>query len=86
MNLTDITVVIVTFKSEHKIFSCIDTIPEESKIIIIENSGDLKLKQKIEAYRSNIDCFLMSQNKGYAAGHNFGLNKVKKLKIKVEKY
>ena len=40
-----------------KIFSCIDTIPEESKIIIIENSGDLKLKQKIEAYRSNIDCF-----------------------------
>ena len=77
MNLTDITVVIVTFKSEHKIFSCIDTIPEESKIIIIENSGDLKLKQKIEAYRSNIDCFLMSQNKGYAAGNNFGLNKVK---------
>ena len=77
MNFGDITVVIVTFKSEHKIYSCIDSIPEESKIIIIENSNDAKFKQKIEAHRSNVECFLTMQNNGYAAGNNFGLKKVK---------
>ncbi len=77
MNLTDITVVIVTFKSEHKIFSCLDSIPKESKIIIIENSDNIKFKQKLEAYRSNVECFLLKRNDGYAVGNNFGLSKVK---------
>ena len=41
MQLNDITVVIATFKSEHQIFECIDSIPVDLNILIVENSDDL---------------------------------------------
>ena len=77
MDLSNITVVITTFRSNHKIFSCIDSIPKEVKIIIVENSDDFKFKEKVENYRANVDCFLLKQNLGYSRGNNFGLLKVK---------
>ena len=48
MESKDLTVVIVTFKSENKIFSCIDSIPKGIDIIVVENSNNLKFKEKIE--------------------------------------
>ena len=77
MGLSDITVVIVTFKSEHKIFSCIDSIPNDLKIIIVENSSDKNFKDRVENYRSNVECFVLNNNFGYAYANNFGLSKVK---------
>ena len=77
MDFSNITVVITTFRSNHKIFSCIDSIPKELKIIIIENSDDFKFKEKVENYRANVDCFLLKLNLGYSYGNNFGLLKVK---------
>ena len=77
MGLSDITVVIVTFKSEHKIFSCIDSIPNNLKIIIVENSSDKNFKDRVENYRSNVECFVLNNNFGYAYANNFGLSKVK---------
>ena len=77
MGLSDITVVIVTFKSEHKIFSCIDSIPNNLKIIIVENSSDKNFKNRVENYRSNVECFVLNNNFGYAYANNFGLSKVK---------
>jgi len=62
MGLSDITVVIVTFKSEHKIFSCIDSIPNNLKIIIVENSSDKNFKDRVENYRSNVECFVLNNN------------------------
>ena len=77
MGLSDITVVIVTFKSEHKIFSCIDSIPNDLKIIVVENSSDKNFKDRVENYRSNVECFVLNNNYGYAYANNFGLSKVK---------
>ena len=77
MGLSDITVVIVTFKSEHKIFSCIDSIPNNLKIIIVENSNDKNFKRRVENYRSDIECFVLNDNYGYAYANNYGLSKAK---------
>ena len=77
MGLSDITVVIVTFKSEHKIFSCIDSIPNNLKIIIVENSNDKNFKSRVENYRSDIECFVLNDNYGYAYANNYGLSKAK---------
>ena len=76
MQTYDVTAVIVTFKSEHKIFSCIDSIHKDIKIIIIENSDDINFKKSVETYRKNIECFLLNQNRGYAFANNYGLKKV----------
>ena len=47
MNTNDVTAVIVTFKSEHKIFSCLDSIPSDIKVIIVENSDDAKSTARV---------------------------------------
>tara|TARA_B100000575_G_scaffold235903_1_gene197743 strand:- start:541 stop:1368 length:828 start_codon:yes stop_codon:yes gene_type:complete len=77
MGLNDITVVIVTFKSDHKIFSCLDSIPNDLKIIIVENSSDYNFKKKVEEYKPNVQCFVLENNYGYAYANNFGLSKLK---------
>ena len=77
MTLSDITVVIVTFKSEHKIYSCIDSIPDNLKIIVVENSNDKNFKENVEKYKSNVECFILNKNYGYAYANNFGLSKIK---------
>ena len=77
MESNDLTVVIVTFKSESKIFSCIDSIPNDLSIIVVENSNNLKFKQNIESIYSNVKCVLSGANKGYAVANNIGLNLVK---------
>ena len=43
----DLTVLIVTFKTNHKILDdCIKSIDGKSKIIIVENSNDEEFKKK----------------------------------------
>ncbi len=76
MNTNDVTAVIVTFKSEHKIFSCLDSIPSDIKVIIVENSDDANFKKSVESYRKNVECFLLKFNYGYAFANNYGLKKV----------
>ena len=72
----NITVVINTFKSEDKIFKCLDSINSFCKVIIIENSDNENFKKEIESKYDNIECFLTGENLGYAKGNNFGLSKV----------
>jgi len=74
---TDITIVINTFNSDEKIFSCLDSIGLNTKIIMIENSNNVEFKQNIEKSYSNVSCYLTGENLGYAKGNNFGLSKVK---------
>ena len=76
MNHNKITVVINTFKSEDKIYNCLDSINSESKVIIIENSDNINFKKDIEKKYSNVRCFLAHENLGYAKGNNLGLSKV----------
>ena len=77
MRYDKITVVINTFNSEDKIRQCLNSINTSAKIIIIENSKNLRFKDETEKEFSNVNCFLSGQNLGYAKGNNFGLSKVK---------
>ena len=45
MKTFDLTVIITSFHSRDKIFSCIESIEKSIKIIVIENSNDEKLKE-----------------------------------------
>ena len=76
--VNDLTVLIVTFKTNHKILDdCIKSIDGKSKIIIVENSNDEEFKKKYEKNFSNIKVFLSGKNLGYGVGNNFGLNLIK---------
>ena len=76
MDYSKITVVINTFKSEDKIYNCLDSINSNIKVIIIENSENVEFKKDIEKKYSNSKCYLSGENLGYAKGNNFGLKKV----------
>ena len=45
--LSNITIVLITYKSRDKVINFIKNIPKLSPIIIIDNSNDFKLKKKI---------------------------------------
>ena len=77
MSFDKITVVINTFHSEEKIIQCLDSINPKVKIIIIENSNNIDLKNHLEKKFPNLICFLTGENLGYAKGNNLGLSKVK---------
>ncbi len=77
MEIKDITVVIATFKSENKIYSCLDSIPNTTRILVIENSNNHEFKEKINRKYSNVECTLLGVNKGYSIANNTGLQKVK---------
>ena len=76
-NKNDLTIVINTFNSDEKIYSCLDSINQDYKILIIENSKNIKFKEYIEKKYSNVFCELTGENLGYAKGNNLGLSKVK---------
>ena len=76
MKTFDLTVIITSFHSRDKIFSCIESIEKNIKIIVIENSNDEKLKEEIHSKYQNVECILSKENLGYGAGNNLGLSKV----------
>ncbi len=77
MNNKDITAVITSFRSENKILNCIKSLGKDIKIIVIENSNNARLKEKLEKEFSNLKCILSDENLGYAKGNNLGLSLVK---------
>ncbi len=77
MTKNDLTIIINTFKSDEQIFSCIDSINDNLKIIIIENSSNIEFKNNLEKKYKNVECYLAKDNLGYAKGNNLGLSMVK---------
>ena len=73
----DISIVINTFNSEDQIYSCLDKIDSDVKVVIVENSNNLKFKNDIESKYPNVNCELAMENLGYGKGNNLGLKKVK---------
>ncbi len=76
MSKTDLTIVINTFNSDEKIYSCLNTIHSDYKVLIVENSNNSKFKESIEKRYPNVSCLLTGKNLGYAKGNNLGLSKV----------
>ena len=72
LKITDITFVIVSYKSESTLYDCLDTLPNESKKIIVENSNNINLKKDLISKYDNIEV-IMSKNTGMGAGNNIGL-------------
>ena len=70
----DITFIIVTFESEKIIDECLNSLPKESKKIIIENSQNLNLKKDLELKYDNIEV-IISNNNGMGSSNNIGLKK-----------
>ena len=77
MTFNQITVVITSYKSDEKILQCLESINSQCKTIVIENSSNISLKEKIEKNFSNVECLIAGKNLGYAKGNNLGLSKVK---------
>ena len=73
----NLSIVIVTFKSEAVIHECIKSIDKDIKIIIIENSNNTQFKDELEAMYSNVSCFLSYDNLGMGRGNNLGIKKTK---------
>ena len=71
-----ITIIINTFKSEEKIYNCLDSIPNEYKVVVVENSKNSEFKNKVEEKYLNVECMLAGDNLGYAKGNNLGLSTV----------
>jgi GT2 family glycosyltransferase len=72
LSLNNLTFIIVTFKSDHIIDECIECLPKDSNIIIIENSNNLELKKKLEAKYSKINV-IVQENSGMGSANNKGI-------------
>ena len=66
----------ITYKSNHIIFNSIKNISKKFKITIVENSNDLNFKQNIEK-RTNTNCILTGENKGFGSAFNIGAKTIK---------
>jgi len=72
---SEFTFIITTFRSENLIDECLKDLPKQTRKIIIENSGDINLKKRIENNYKNTECFIMTENFGYGKANNFGILK-----------
>ena len=73
ISYSDLTFIIVTFKSEHIIADCLKDIPEECSKIIVENSGNHKFYNDLKSKIPNLKVFVMSDNSGFGKANNFGI-------------
>ena len=77
-NIYDLTIVIVTYRTNEKILNdCLNSIDVQAKILVVENSKNILFKKKLENQYSNLNVILSGSNLGYGAGNNLGLSKVK---------
>ena len=76
LDLNDITFIIVTYQSENIVKNCLDSLPKDSKKIIVENSNNINLENDLRAKYDNIEVIL-SKNVGMGAGNNIGLKACK---------
>ena len=69
----NLSIVIVTLKSEKIIERCIDSLDKNIPIIVVENSDNPKFKDFIENRYKNVKCILSKENLGMGAGNNVGI-------------
>jgi GT2 family glycosyltransferase len=71
----NLSIVIVTFRSEEVIHECIKSIDKDIKIIVVENSNNAQFKEELETAYNNVSCLLSSHNLGMGVGNNIGIKK-----------
>jgi GT2 family glycosyltransferase len=73
----NITFVIVCFKSSSVIEKCLESISSGCKVIIVENSNDIFVKNYLEKKFSNVQVLISGDNIGYGRANNLGISMVK---------
>ena len=73
----NLTIIIVTIKSQNIIDDCLKSIDPDIKKIIVENSSDQKFIDSLKSKYKNIECYLTGENLGMGPGNNFGIRKSK---------
>ena len=76
INQQNLTIVIVSFKSNHVIHNCINSIDKNIRIIVVDNSNDQQFVENLEIKYKNVKCVLSSENLGMGAGNNLGIKNV----------
>lgn len=71
-----VTVIITTYKSENIIDKCLKSVNSNYKKIIIENSGNSSVKEKLEKNYENLKVIL-SSNIGFGSAVNIGVENSK---------
>ena len=74
----NLSVIIVSYKSDYVIENCINSIHSEIEIIVVDNSNNDQLKEKIETKYKNVKYILSKENLGMGAGNNLGIKNVNK--------
>ena len=64
----NLSIVIVTLRSEKVIFECLDSINLEIPVFIIENSSNFEFKNLLEKKYKNVKCILTEKNLGMGTG------------------
>ena len=68
-----LTLVFLSFHSEHHIRRLVKSIDTKYPIIIIENSGNKKLKVDLEETYKNVSVVICEENLGFSKGMNLGI-------------
>ena len=71
-----LTIILIAYKSEKIIDIFIKKIPNNIKVIIIENSNNHLFKKKIEKKYKNIKVYI-KKNEGVSASINYAVNKIR---------
>ena len=74
----NLSVIIVSYKSDYVIENCINSIHSEIEIVVVDNSNNDQLKEKIETKYKNVKYILSKKNLGMGAGNNLGIKNVNK--------
>ena len=73
----NLSIVIVTLKSEGVIFKCLDSLDTNIPVFIVENSNNLDFKNSVEKRYNNVQCILTKENLGMGSGNNVGIKLTK---------
>ena len=69
----NLTIVIVTLKSENIIHKCLESIDSNITVVVVENSTNKKFKEELETKYQNVKCILSGSNLGMGTANNIGI-------------
>ena len=75
--MIDLTILIISYKSLEKLDECIQTIGKNKKILVVENSNNIQIKNELEKKYPNCEVYLNNSNLGYSKASNIGFRKIK---------
>ena len=71
----ELTIVFSSYQSQHLLIKLLKHLYKKYKILVIENSLDLKIKNKIEKKFRGVEVIIPKENLGLAKSYNLGIKK-----------